>query len=65
MFFSGVKINIAIYTYIFLYIDLALNLFFNDGLFDNSCVIFNDCTDGLLWANQLFDFYLKKSIKII
>ena len=28
MFFSGVKINIAIYTYIFLYIDLALNLFF-------------------------------------
>ena len=44
---------------------MALNLFFNDGLFDNSCVILNDCADGLLWANQLFDFYLKKSIKII
>ena len=44
---------------------MALNLFFKDDLFDNSCVIFNDTEDGLEWANQLFEFYYKKSIKII
>lgn len=44
---------------------MALSLFFNDGLFDNSCVIFNDNAEGIKWSNQLFDFYLKKSIKII
>ncbi|SFL34728.1 Predicted transcriptional regulator, contains HTH domain [Methanobrevibacter olleyae] len=44
---------------------MALNLFFIDGLFDNSCVIFNEKAEGVDWANQLFKFYLKRSNKIL
>ena len=32
---------------------MALNLFFIDGLFDNSCCIFNENPEGIIWANIL------------
>lgn len=44
---------------------MALNLFFIDGFFDNSCCIFNENTDGIKWANFLFQKYIEKSIKIL
>lgn len=44
---------------------MAMNLFFIDGLFDNSCFIFNHTDDGIKWANLLFDKYVEKSIKIL
>lgn len=44
---------------------MALNLFFIDGLFDNSCCIFNETSDGIVWANFLFNKYVEKSIKVL
>ena len=44
---------------------MALNLFFIDGLFDNSCCIFNETLDGIVWANFLFKRYVEKSIKVL
>lgn len=44
---------------------MALNLFFIDGLFDNSSCIFNESSDGIKWADFLFDKYIEKSIKIL
>ena len=44
---------------------MALNLFFKDGLFDNSCCLFNEKSDGILWANFLFNRYIEKSIKVL
>ena len=44
---------------------MALNLFFIDGLFDNSCCIFNENLEGIVWANFLFEKYVEKSIKLL
>lgn len=44
---------------------MALNLFFIDGLFDNSCCIFNEKRDGIIWANLLFNKYVEKSVKVL
>ena len=44
---------------------MALNLFFIDGLFDNSCCIFNENPEGIIWANILFKRYIEKSIKVL
>lgn len=44
---------------------MALSLFFKDGLFDNSCCIFNERSDGIIWAGFLFDRYVEKSIKVL
>ena len=44
---------------------MALNLFFIDGLFDNSCCIFNENPEGIIWANILFKKYIEKSIKVL
>lgn len=44
---------------------MALNLFFIDGLFDNSRCIYNDSSDGIKWANVLFKKYVEKSLKVL
>ena len=44
---------------------MALNLFFIDGLFDNSCCIFNETADGVIWANFLFEKFIEQSIKVL
>ena len=44
---------------------MALSLFFIDGLFDNSCCIFNENRDGIIWANLLFNRYVEKSVKVL
>ena len=44
---------------------MALNLFFIDGLFDNSSCIYNDTSDGIKWANLLFEKYVGKSKKVL
>ena len=44
---------------------VALNLFFIDGLFDNSCCIYNETADGIVWANLLFDKFVEQSIKVL
>lgn len=44
---------------------MALNLFFLDGLFDNSCCIFNEKPEGIKWADLLFEKYIEMSIKVL
>ena len=44
---------------------MALNLFFIDGLFDNSSCIYNDTPEGIRWANHLFEMYVEKSKKVL
>ena len=44
---------------------MSLSLFFIDGLFDNSCFILNEYSDGIKWAKGLFKNYLGKSIRVI
>lgn len=44
---------------------MALNLFFIDDFFDNSCCIYNESSDGIKWANFLFNKYVEKSIKVL
>lgn len=44
---------------------MSLNLFYKDGLFDNSCFILNEYPDGIEWARILFKNYLEKSIRVL
>ncbi len=44
---------------------MSLSLFFNDGLFDDSSFILNQTEDGIKWANMLFSYYLKMSVRVI
>lgn len=44
---------------------MSLSLFFADGLFDNSSCIYNEKSEGVKWANLLFEKYVEKSIKVM
>ena len=44
---------------------MSLSLFFKDGLFDNSCFILNEHSDGIKWAKSLFKKYFEKSIRVL
>ena len=44
---------------------MSLSLFFKDGLFDDSSFILNQTEDGIKWANMLFSYYLKMSVRVI
>ena len=44
---------------------MSLSLFFKDGLFDNSCFILNEHSDGIKWARILFKKFSEKSIRAL
>ena len=44
---------------------MSLSLFFKDGLYDNSCFILNEYSDGIEWAKSLFKKYFEKSIRVL
>ncbi len=44
---------------------MSLSLFFKDGLFDNSCFILNEHSDGIKWAKILFEKFFEKSVRVI
>jgi predicted transcriptional regulator len=44
---------------------MSLSLFFKDGLFDNSCFILNEHSDGIKWAKSLFEKFFEKSVRVI
>ena len=44
---------------------MSLSLFFKDGLYDNSCFILNEYSDGIKWAKSLFKKYFEKSIRVL
>ena len=44
---------------------MSLSLFFKDGLFDNSCFILNEHSDGIKWAKALFEKFFEKSVRVI
>ena len=44
---------------------MSLSLFFKDGIYDNSCFILNEYSDGIEWAKSLFKKYFEKSIRVL
>lgn len=44
---------------------MSLSLFFKDGLYDNSCFILNEYSEGIEWAKNLFKKYFEKSIRVL
>ena len=44
---------------------MSLSLFFKDGLFDNSCFILNEHSDGIKWARILFKKFSENSIRAL
>ncbi|MBE6512171.1 MAG: DUF1724 domain-containing protein [Methanobrevibacter olleyae] len=44
---------------------MSLSLFFRDGLFDNSCFILNEHSDGIKWAKILFEKFFEKSVRVL
>lgn len=44
---------------------MSLSLFYNDGLYDNSCFILNEHSDGIKWAKILFEKFFEKSVRVI
>lgn len=44
---------------------MSLSLFFNDGLFDNSCFILNEHSDGIKWAEVMFKKFFQNSIRVL
>ena len=43
----------------------TLSLFFNDGQFDDSILFVNETNMGVKWSKNLFDYYIKKSLKVV
>ena len=44
---------------------MSLSLFFKDGLFDNSCFILNEHSEGIKWARILFEKFSEKSLRAL
>ncbi|WP_304094091.1 transcriptional regulator FilR1 domain-containing protein [Methanobrevibacter ruminantium] len=44
---------------------MSLSLFFKDGLFDNSCFILNEHSEGIKWAKTLFEKFFEKSVRVL
>lgn len=43
----------------------TLSLFFNDGQFDDSVIFIDKTINGVRWSKNLFNYYLKNSIKVL
>ena len=44
---------------------MSMNLFYKDGFFDDSTTIFNETSDGVKWAEIIFDYYLGHSVIVV
>lgn len=43
----------------------TLSLFFDDGQFDDSVIFVDKNSNGIKWSKNLFDYYLKNSLKVL
>ena len=43
----------------------TLSLFFKDGQYDDSILFVNKTNNGVKWSKNLFNYYVKKSLKVL